>query len=104
MKLGSIRIRPPLSAQGRGIGRPADAHGLPEEATWTIRLMIESITLAPRQDGPGLDALLKGDLARLLVLCVAGFGQTKAPGAFALGGLSLSVVAGTGFEPVTFRL
>ena len=57
--------------------------------------MIESITLTPRQDGPGLDALLKGDLARLLVLCVAGSGQTKAPGAFALGGLSLSVVAGT---------
>ena len=66
-----------------------------DEAIETIRSMIESITLTPRQDGPGLDALLKGDLARLLVLCVAGSGQTKAPGAFALGGLSLSVVAGT---------
>ena len=59
--------------------------------------MIESITLTPRQHGAGLDALLKGDLARLS-------GQTKAPGALTLGGLSLSVVAGIGFEPMTFRL
>jgi hypothetical protein len=48
--------------------------------------MIESVTLSPRADGPGLDALLRGDLARMLVLCAAGSGQTKAPGAFALGG------------------
>ena len=75
-----------------------------DEAIEIIRSMIESITLTPRTDGPGLEAMLQGDLARLLVLCVAGSGQTKAPGAFALGGLSLSVVAGTGFEPVTFRL
>ncbi|MDF2811872.1 MAG: recombinase [Microvirga sp.] len=31
-----------------------------DEAIETIRSMIESITLTPRQDGPGLDALLMG--------------------------------------------
>ncbi|WP_210495122.1 hypothetical protein [Microvirga antarctica] len=66
-----------------------------DEAIETIRSMIESITLTPRTDGPGLEALLRGGLARLLVLCMAGSGQTKAPAAFAVEGLSLSVVAGT---------
>jgi hypothetical protein len=51
-----------------------------DEAIQTIRSMIESITLTPRQNGPGLDALLKGDLAHLLMLCVTGSRQTKAPG------------------------
>jgi site-specific DNA recombinase len=74
-----------------------------DEAIETIRSMIENITLTPRANGAGLDALLRGDLARMLVLCVAGSGQTKAPGDVSRG-LSLSVVAGTGFEPVTFRL
>ena len=57
-----------------------------DAAMEAIRWLIDSITLTPRQDGPGLEALLKGDLARLLVLCVAGSGQTKTPAAFAVGG------------------
>jgi hypothetical protein len=53
-----------------------------DEAIETIRSMIDNITLTPRQEGPGLEALLKGDLARILVLCLAGSGQTNAPAAF----------------------
>jgi site-specific DNA recombinase len=58
-----------------------------DEVIETIRSMIDSITLTPRADGLGLDALLRGDLARLLVLCVAGSGQTKAPGCIRTRGL-----------------
>ena len=61
-----------------------------------IRSLIEKIELTPKEEG-GLDALLHGDLARILALCAE---QQKAPWADAVRGYSFSVVAGTGFEPV----
>ena len=36
--------------------------------------------------------------------CIAGTGQAKAPAALCARGLCVCLVAGTGFEPVTFRL
>jgi site-specific DNA recombinase len=85
-----IAVHPNLAAVHRrkveGLEGLLDDAERRDEAMELIRSMIESITLTPREGGGGLDALLKGDLARLLVLCVAGSGQTKAPGAFALGG------------------
>ena len=94
-----------------------------DEAMELIRSLIERIVLTPREEG-GLEAILHGDLARILVLCASGEAPEQhkalraigagglssdsrydeAPDAFAFRGLSLSVVAGTGFEPVTFRL
>ncbi len=94
-----------------------------DEAMELIRSLIDKIVLTPKEGG-GVDALLHGDLARILVLCSSGQQQAEqqqvlrravstglqasrydeAPEAFAVRGLSVSVVAGTGFEPVTFRL
>jgi hypothetical protein len=99
-----------------------------DEAMELIRSLIEKIELTPKEEG-GLDAILHGDLARILSLCSTGqqgVEQQKALCAVGAGGLSaslgsgvarydealgavcsrglLSVVAGTGFEPVTFRL
>jgi site-specific DNA recombinase len=43
-----------------------------DEAMELIRSLIERITLTPRSKGPGSDALLSGDLARILMLCTLG--------------------------------
>ncbi len=91
-----------------------------EEAMERIRSLIEKIVLMPREGG-GVEAILHDDLARILVLCststgaelvharrVAGSKRNEAPDARGMQGLvvrhPVSVVAGTGFEPVTFRL
>ena len=94
-----------------------------DEAMELIRTLIDKIVLTPKEEG-GLEAVLHGDLARILSLCSTGqqeVEQQKALRAGGVGGLSsgsrydealedvpqglrLSVVAGTGFEPVTFRL
>ena len=64
-----------------------------------MRSLIDKIALTP--DGDVLKAELHGDLATILVFC--GDGIKKLPGAEAPGS-QLSVVAGGGFEPPTFRL
>jgi site-specific DNA recombinase len=70
-----------------------------DEAMELIRSLIEKIELGPREEG-GLDALLHGDLARILALCstgteearsmraigVAGSGQAKTPAAVGVQG------------------
>ena len=66
-----------------------------------IRSMIERVVLRPKALGKGLDLELYGELANILAAC-AGAKMQNAPGSKASG--RLSVVAGTGFEPVTFRL
>ena len=48
-----------------------------EEAMTTIRSMIEGIVLTPRVDAGGLEAVLSGDLARILALCQAGSGSSQ---------------------------
>jgi hypothetical protein len=40
-----------------------------DEAMELIRPLIEKIELSPREEGGGLDAVLQGDLARILALC-----------------------------------
>ena len=72
------------------------------EAMEIIRAMIEGVDLTPRAGGAGLDAVLRGDLAHILALC-GGLKTANAPD-LAVTGRQLSMVAGTGFEPVTFRL
>ncbi len=73
------------------------------EASEAIRGLIHKIVLTPRVDDSGLDAEVYGDLAQILALSDAGTQIHEHPAAVAAG-CQLSVVAGVGFEPTTFRL
>jgi site-specific DNA recombinase len=81
------------------------------EAAEAIRGQIERITLTPNDRGT-LDIQLHGDLARILELCEAAEGGRERAGRGSKHerpghggpGRGLSVVAGAGFEPATFRL
>jgi site-specific DNA recombinase len=73
------------------------------DAIELIRSLISQVVLTPRTESKGLDAVLYGDLAQILVFCEAAGTNTKIPTAKAIGS-QLSVVAGAGFEPATFRL
>ena len=80
---------------------------LGSEAMDLIRSMITEIKIVPREDAEGVHLELAGDLARILHLCSTGSRQNaQAVGAGRLGASSyeVSVVAGRGFEPLTFRL
>ena len=59
--------------------------------------LIAGITLTPSDAGLEID--VQGDLAAILTIANA-----KSPAALAAGQSQVTVVAGTGFEPVTFRL
>ena len=96
----------------------AEGEGM-EEAREAIRGLIEKIVLIPRVDGPGLTIDLHGALASLLLLATvapvhrvarmaAGGKNDKSSAGAELQGVDIVdksvLVAGTGFEPVTFRL
>jgi site-specific DNA recombinase len=72
------------------------------EAAEVIRSHIERITLTPDAEG-ALEVQLYGDLARILQFCEAGEHKRQRPG-HGRPERELSVVAGAGFEPATFRL
>ncbi len=67
-------------------------------ATDILRSLVSAIVLSPTPDG--LDIDVQGDLAGILKIAT----NAKTPGAFASGVSQVELVAGTGFEPVTFRL
>ncbi|MCV6826085.1 MULTISPECIES: recombinase family protein [Halocynthiibacter] len=67
------------------------------EATTLIRSLLTEIRLIP--DSDSLDIELVGELAGLLAL-----GQTKTASEAFASGRSVTMVAGVGFEPTTFRL
>ncbi|WP_443026088.1 recombinase family protein [Sphingomonas sp. PB2P19] len=66
-----------------------------------IRELIEAVVLRP--EGDDLAIHLRGELASMLELCTCGE-QEKASEPMAAEALQIKMVAGTGFEPVTFRL
>ena len=68
------------------------------KATDLLRSLISAIVLTPTDEGLELD--VQGDLAGILTVA----SNAKGPAANATGPLQVSLVAGTGFEPVTFRL
>ena len=72
-----------------------------------IRSMIGRIELTPDEAG-GLDAVPEGDLARILAICAKQDSKNTRPerdgGSRAVLASRVSVVAGAGFEPATFRL
>ena len=78
--------------------------GARAEAAEVFRTLVDQVTLQPAQNE--LAIILRGDLAAILTFAA---GQTEPgllPEAGLLGDLELpeSVVAGIGFEPMTFRL
>ena len=92
------------------VERLTEALNTPEdrnEAAEAIRALVEKITLRPGPNRGEIDATLHGELGTILGWTAAqAVGKTRkreTPAAFATG-VSVSVVAGTGFEPVTFRL
>lgn len=67
-----------------------------QEAAEVLRGLIDRIELRPRSEGKGVDAILHGNLAEILLLCEEAPRKSKLPGAGGSGSL-LSVVAGAGF-------
>jgi len=88
----------------RKVERLAEALQRPQErdeAAASIRALIERITLTPGPRRGQIDATLHGDLRTILEWTERR--KQNTPGA-GLAGVSVSVVAGAGFEPATFRL
>lgn len=77
------------------------------EAAEALRTLIEKIVLRPGPNRGEIDAMLYGELGTILKWIerqpIGKTTKKDTPAAFAAG-VSVSVVAGTGFEPVTFRL
>mgnify|MGYP001045757439 CR=1 FL=1 len=77
------------------------------EAAEALRLLIEKIVLTPGPTRGEIFATLHGELSTILDWterqALGRLTKTNTPGA-ALTGVSVSVVAGAGFEPTTFRL
>ena len=103
MPAPSVRLHPKLSEVYRekiaNLEEALNDESIRTEAAEILRSLIDKIALTP--DGDVLKAELHGDLATILVFC--GDGKKRHPGAEAPGS-QLSVVAGVGFEPTTFRL
>lgn len=75
-----------------------------DEAGEILRSLIDRVVLTPAAEAPdGIEAQLHGDLAAILALSNNAERKQKLPADGAAGSL-LSVVAGIGFEPMTFRL
>ena len=80
--------------------------GLQEPATHAaaskaIRALIDRIVVRPDETGTGVELELVGELAGLLSL---GDPERRSPGSARETGAAVSLVAGRGFEPLTFRL
>ena len=73
-----------------------------DEAAEAVRGLVERVVLAPGAKRGGMDAALYGDLGAVLEWTAKGAkgNETDTPSS----GMSVSVVAGAGFEPATFRL
>ena len=102
------RLPPRLAQTYRAeVKRPADALAAGpdgQEALDEIRSLIERVVITPVPTGKGFEIEQVGEIAAMLALG-AGLSQaTRAasgPGVFER---SIKVVAGIGFEPMTFRL
>ena len=76
-----------------------------EEAADILRGLIEKIVVRPDAAAPSGHAIeLHGELGAILTLCGAGDGTNAKARRSSAGFRQVTMVAGTGFEPVTFRL
>ena len=79
--------------------------GTREEAADILRGLIEKIVLTPDATAPnGHTIELYGELGAILTLCADGNGANAKARTIGAGFRQVTMVAGTGFEPVTFRL
>ncbi len=87
----------------QALNRPA----VRQEAAEALRMLIEKIVLTPGQKRGEIDATLYGELGQILAWterqALGKASKTNTPGGTSSGVL-VSVVAGAGFEPATFRL
>ncbi|MAS15386.1 MAG: recombinase family protein [Nitratireductor sp.] len=87
----------------QALNRPAER----QEAAEALRMLIEKIVLTPGQKRGEIDATLYGELGQILAWTerqtLGKASKTNTPGG-ASSGVLVSVVAGAGFEPATFRL
>ncbi|WP_346429880.1 recombinase family protein [Rhodopseudomonas sp. BAL398] len=87
----------------QALNRPA----VRQEAAEALRMLIEKIVLTPGQKRGEIDATLYGELGQILAWterqALGKASKTNTPGGTSSGVL-VSVVAGIGFEPMTFRL
>lgn len=92
-----------VAALAKALNRPAER----QEATQALRELIEKIVLTPGPERGEIYATLHGELRTILEWterqAVGKATKNKTPGEVRAG-VSLSVVAGAGFEPATFRL
>jgi len=100
-----LRLHPSLSdlyrTKIRNLSSALQDPDLKMEATEALRGLISEIRMVPDADAPnGHHIELAGELAGILAL---GEVQTTRPAASA-GLKSVTMVAGVGFEPTTFRL
>ncbi len=89
----------------RKVARLAKALGKPEErdaAAAAIRGLIDGIVQTPGEKRGELQVTLRGELGRILEWTGTGteWAKTDTPSS----GMSVSVVAGVGIEPTTFKL
>jgi site-specific DNA recombinase len=103
---GTIRLHPRLAdvyaEKVRQLENALNEPSIREEAAEVLRSLIDRVELRPRDAGQGLDALLYGDLVEILGFCGKDDKRKLPEGGPS--GSQLSVVAGRGFEPLTFRL
>ena len=104
-------ILPSASAiYAKKVSRLTEALNRPEdrpEAAEALRTLIEKIVLTPGPNRGEIDALLYGELGTILNWIerqLAGRTAKKYTPGGSSPGVSVSVVAGVGFEPTTFRL
>ncbi len=74
-----------------------------EEALDAVRVLIDRIVPTPTAAAKGFDVELVGEIAAMIRLAMGGKEAAGAAGSD-LFSSSVKLVAGTGFEPVTFRL
>ena len=82
----------------------ADPDDIPHGLHHALRQAIEKIVLTPDADGTDLRIDFYGDFAGLLVTAGLGYAENDEGPAVDTAGPEMSVVAGAGFEPATFRL
>ena len=101
-----IRLHPNLPQLYRqkveALTETLNAPAIRTQAAEVLRSLIDRVELKPGIDGR-LSIQLHGDLARILAMCETQASKRQSPDR-GLPGDQLSVVAGRGFEPLTFRL
>ena len=101
-----LRLHPNLAELYRckvaALADALNAETMRSEATAAMRGLIEEIRLVPADGKLGIE--LFGELAALIALASGDGSRIKHPRASAAAGVQVTLVAGRGFEPLTFRL